>query len=147
MNYTVGDGLPQSQIYAIREDRQGYLWFGTYGGGISRFDGLNFTNYSEEDGLSSNFVQCITQDKKDDLWIGTDDGLCLFDGQKFSPFTADNFPRHVVIKSLMTDQNKDTWIGKSDMGGKPREYWNGVGVVSRIKRKDIRFKLKWFQKR
>ena len=49
LNYSVGDGLPQSQIYAIHEDSRGYLWFGSYGGGISCFDGINFTNYSEED--------------------------------------------------------------------------------------------------
>ena len=40
--YSVNDGLAQSTIYSILQDQRGFLWFGTYGGGICRFDGVNF---------------------------------------------------------------------------------------------------------
>src|SRR5690606_22143084 len=55
-NYNVDDGLAQSQVFAITEDVRGYIWMGTRGGGISRFDGLQFKNYSTKDGLINDYV-------------------------------------------------------------------------------------------
>ena len=37
-NYSVADGLAQSQVYDLVEDLRGYIWMGTRGGGLSRFD-------------------------------------------------------------------------------------------------------------
>ncbi|MEO8733929.1 MAG: two-component regulator propeller domain-containing protein, partial [Flavobacteriales bacterium] len=44
------DGLAQSQVRCMVQDKAGYLWFGTLGG-ASRFDGLEFVNYGLRDGL------------------------------------------------------------------------------------------------
>lgn len=41
-NFGVQQGLGQSQVYAIEEDSLGYLWLGTRGGGLSKFDGEKF---------------------------------------------------------------------------------------------------------
>ena len=41
-NYSVKDGVAQSQVYSLLQDSRGYLWMGTLGGGLSRFDGINF---------------------------------------------------------------------------------------------------------
>ena len=38
------------------EDKSGNLWFGTWGGGVSKYDGKSFTTYSVAQGLSSNDV-------------------------------------------------------------------------------------------
>ncbi|MCP4344162.1 MAG: hypothetical protein GY795_01375 [Desulfobacterales bacterium] len=38
------DGLAQNNAEAILQDRQGFMWIGTKGG-LSRFDGYEFTNY------------------------------------------------------------------------------------------------------
>ena len=37
--YSLEEGLPQSQIYEIVQDDLGYIWLGTQGGGIAKFDG------------------------------------------------------------------------------------------------------------
>ncbi|MCP4216157.1 MAG: hypothetical protein GY765_16025, partial [bacterium] len=47
----VDQGLPSSYIYFTYEDKSGNLWFGTYGGGVSRYDGKSFTSFTEKDGL------------------------------------------------------------------------------------------------
>ena len=52
--YTLKDDLPQSQVNAISQDAMGYLWIGTQGGGIARFDGKTFTVWNEKNGLGSN---------------------------------------------------------------------------------------------
>ena len=55
-NYTAVDGLPQSQVMAVREDQYGYLWIATQGGGLARFDGREFKVYTTRDGLLSNDI-------------------------------------------------------------------------------------------
>ncbi|MFK7784979.1 MAG: two-component regulator propeller domain-containing protein, partial [Crocinitomicaceae bacterium] len=40
-NYSVKNGIAQSQVYSIIQDARGYMWMGTFGGGINSFDGWN----------------------------------------------------------------------------------------------------------
>ena len=68
-NYTAIDGLPQSQVRALAEDKSGYLWIGTEGGGLARFDGREFKVYTTLDGLLTNQVIGLRFDQKDNLWI------------------------------------------------------------------------------
>ena len=43
-SYGVDDGLPQSSIWSIVQDKNGFLWLGT-SDGVCRFDGYNFNVY------------------------------------------------------------------------------------------------------
>ena len=52
--YSIEEGLPRSGVYSIYEDNKGFLWIGTEGGGVAKFDGINMEVYSKTDGLSSN---------------------------------------------------------------------------------------------
>lgn len=106
--YSVVDGLPQSQVYAIHQDSKGYLWIGTYGGGLARYNGIGFTNYAELQGLSGNYIQSITEGKNGDIWIGTNKGISRFDGQDFhSIYTPDQKP--VIVYDLAIDQSGTIW--------------------------------------
>lgn len=77
-NYSLEDGLAQSQVFCIEQDSRGYIWMGTRGGGLSRYDGERFETYTEADGLSSNYIWSLAPDDKGELWIGTEQGLCHF---------------------------------------------------------------------
>lgn len=85
-NYTAIDGLPQSQVEAIVEDGNGYLWLGTQGGGLAMFDGRQFKVYTTMDGLLSNFVTGLRIDTQKNIWILHPRGLTKFDGLKFTKF-------------------------------------------------------------
>ncbi|MCB0410217.1 MAG: hypothetical protein KDD29_08350, partial [Flavobacteriales bacterium] len=37
--YTVKNGLPQNTVFKVFQDSKGYLWLGTDGGGVAKFDG------------------------------------------------------------------------------------------------------------
>jgi ligand-binding sensor domain-containing protein len=87
-NYTAVDGLPQSQVRALAEDKSGYLWIGTEGGGLARFDGREFKVYTTLDGLLTNQVIGLRFDQKDNLWILHPRGITKFDGLKFKKFQA-----------------------------------------------------------
>jgi len=85
--YTVVDGLPQSQVNTLVEDKLGYLWIGT-NGGLARFDGKDFKVYNTLDGLLSNSISSLTIDSKDNLWIVHPRGITRFDGLTFKKFQA-----------------------------------------------------------
>ena len=73
--YSVTEGLAQSQVQTILEDGKGYLWLGTQGGGLCRFDGAKFVTFTTKDGLKSNYIQTVFEDNKGVLWIGTSNGI------------------------------------------------------------------------
>ena len=72
--YTTDNGLALDAIASGFRDKTGNLWFGTYGGGVSRYDGKSFTNFTTAQGLANNNVYSITEDKTGNLWFGTDGG-------------------------------------------------------------------------
>ena len=42
--YSVKEGLAQSSVHTVKQDKQGYLWIGT-ASGLSKFNCKDFTNY------------------------------------------------------------------------------------------------------
>src|SRR5688500_13353660 len=91
-NYKAVDGLPQSNVNIMLEDRNGYLWIGTHGGGLARFDGREFKVYTTRDGLLSNIISYLKLDLDQNLWIVHPRGITKFDGLKFSTFKQPGTP-------------------------------------------------------
>jgi ligand-binding sensor domain-containing protein len=77
VNYSLEEGLPQSQVSDICQDRFGYLWIGTETG-LSRFDGIEFENYSTDDGLPDNEINKLFLDSQNRLWIATPKGIAQY---------------------------------------------------------------------
>jgi ligand-binding sensor domain-containing protein/two-component sensor histidine kinase len=75
VSWSVEQGLPQSQVYALCQDTEGYLWVGTQGGGIARFDGRSFEKVSTQHGLPSDYVSAMCSDSVGQVWAGTSNGL------------------------------------------------------------------------
>ncbi|MEO9022288.1 MAG: two-component regulator propeller domain-containing protein [Ginsengibacter sp.] len=71
-----------------------YLWIGTAGGGLNRFDKQSgqFLHFSEKDGLANNMVYGILNDKNGNLWMSTNRGLSEFDpsSQVFTNYDVEN---------------------------------------------------------
>jgi ligand-binding sensor domain-containing protein len=88
--YTVQDGLVQSQVWPLFQDSKGYIWAGTKGG-VSRFDGVSFLNFSHNDGLPGNFIHKITEDSQGIVWFLSMDGLAKFDGENVTGFPTAHF--------------------------------------------------------
>lgn len=109
-NYSVSEGLAQSQVYAMLEDSRGYIWMGTRGGGLSRFDGQDFYTFTTQNGLNNNYIGAICEDKNGNIWIGTDNGISCFNGQHFKNYTLDEAPVHAMIQ----DQDSTFWLGTNE---------------------------------
>ncbi len=108
--YSVEDGLAQSTVRAIAQDSRGYLWFGTAGGGVSRFDGREFETLSTQDGLPGKRVNAIVEGADGRLWIATDRGLAVYDGRSVEPWTH----AHGAALALHRDRLDRLWIGTDE---------------------------------
>lgn len=73
LSYNTAQGLPQSQVRSITQDKDGYLWIGTLGG-LAKFNGKEFHSYSTENGLLNYRVTFITF-IDNVLWIGHEGGI------------------------------------------------------------------------
>src|SRR3954471_3366612 len=91
-NYKSIDGLPQSQVDIMLEDKNGYLWIGTHGGGLARFDGREFKVYTTLDGLLSNIISYLKLDEHQNLWIVHPRGITKFNGVEFKKFKQPGSP-------------------------------------------------------
>jgi len=104
-------GLRHNIIPCLVEDKNGALWIGTLGGGITKFDGKFFTHYTKKEGLINNSILCMLEDKKGNLWFGTLAGVCSFDGRNFIQFSDSEGLLNEEIKCMKEDAQGNLWFG------------------------------------
>ena len=98
--FTIEDGLPQSNIETIFQDRKGFLWIATQDG-VSKFNGYQFENFYSNPfnskSILSNYVIKINNWRKDSICFTTTIGLSIFD-----PATKifKNYPLSLQNKSI-----------------------------------------------
>jgi len=72
--YDVDQGLPQSMVNHVLQDRDGFIWLGT-GDGLARFDGHRFVVYKHDtrdtSSISHNAIWSVSERDARHLWIGT----------------------------------------------------------------------------
>ncbi|MCC3151779.1 ATP-binding protein [Hymenobacter sp. BT770] len=96
------DGLRAPFVYALLQDRQGYLWLGT-ADGLVRYDGTRFVTFSKKDGLAENFVVALREaTASGELWVGHYLGgvsVRNTPGAPFEPSSRDAAPAGLLLQS------------------------------------------------
>ncbi len=103
-------GLPQSQVYAMCEDLHGYLWIGTQGGGVCRFDGMGFEVFTTQEGLPSNFISALCEDQSGRIWVGANEGAAVWDGRQFQKIS---FPEPLTVYAFLQAGTEHILLGTS----------------------------------
>lgn len=114
------EGLSQSVVNVILQDRMGFLWIGTEDG-LNRYDGYSFKVYKPDaddpNSISDRWITSLAEDAQGYLWVGTRlGGLNRYDPVtgKFTHFIHDNSNPQSLgnnqISALLPDE-KGMWIG------------------------------------
>ncbi len=115
-------GFNPNYIVSMAVDEDGVVWAGTWGGGLSRFDGKTWKTYTVKDGLPGNHIFMLHKNRGGPLWIGTNKGLARFrpDGNGFITLTkADGLFANNVF-SLAEASDGSLWVGS--FGGVARIF-------------------------
>lgn len=106
--YTVKDGLANSLVPSIFQDKKGNVWFPTLGGGVSKFNGQQFIIYGAEQGLSNQMIRTVTEDKNGRIWFGSmGEGVFYLDKDTILAFKNDSLPDEIF--ALHTDNQGIVW--------------------------------------
>jgi ligand-binding sensor domain-containing protein/signal transduction histidine kinase len=124
-NIATEQGLSQSTVTAILQDRQGFMWFGTEDG-LNRYDGYEFTVYRHDPdnpmSLSDNVVSSVCEDGSGELWVGTAAGLDRFARAQgtFAHYRYDPGDPYSLsgklVSVILEDRAGDLWVGTEDGG-------------------------------
>ena len=98
-------------VIALEVGRQGDVWAGTWGGGLSHFDGTEWKTYTTEEGLPGNHIFMLYKDLKGQLWIGTNGGLALWLNGRFRVMTTAEGLFDNNVFAMTVTRSGDMWIG------------------------------------
>ena len=106
-------GYNPNYIISMVIDEDGVVWCGTWGGGLSRFDGKSWKTYTVKDGLPGNHVFMLRKDRGKPLWIGTNKGLARFkpEGEGFNVLTKQDGLFAENVFSLAEASDGSLWVG------------------------------------
>ena len=142
--------LLSNGIFAISIDKNGWPWIGTYGGGLSYFNGSNWKNYNTPDGLNDAFVYDIAWDKEK-IWLATWSGVNFSNinqdiAKTWASFTVKNSDGGLIddwVYAIEIDEDGRVWFGTeaglSLFDGKTWRSWNhdnGLGAPQNLVEKD-----------
>jgi diguanylate cyclase (GGDEF)-like protein len=108
--FSTHDGLPQNSVNAMVQDRDGFLWLGTFGG-LARFDGSEFTVYRSlaDSGPSSDRVLQLFEDARGQLWIGSEDaGVSVYRDGRF--LRLDVCDGRCLVRRFVAAADHSIWV-------------------------------------
>lgn len=121
---TLEDGLAQSTVQAIAQDRQGFMWFGTEDG-LQRYDGYDFLTFHHDperpDSLADDDVIALAVGQHNELWVGTSEqgldmlepGAGRFVHYQHDPSNPASLTSNNVF-ALLIDTHGYVWAGTAN---------------------------------
>ncbi len=70
VKFGVREGLLHSLVTGIAQDKRGDIWMST-GGGLCRFNGVEYSYITTKDGLNFTRLTCVATDDDDNVWVGS----------------------------------------------------------------------------
>jgi len=127
-NFSTANGLSQSTVIAIHQDKLGQMWFGTRDG-LNKYDGSTFTIYKNNPtdslSISNNDILAIEEDTSGKIWVGTYNGLNCYNpvNNTFKPFfhSKSDYSLNNNAVWCVKEIKDEIWVGTS----------NGLSIYSK----------------
>lgn len=107
-------GLPQTNVTAVCQTRDGYLWVGTEGG-LGRFDGVRFVAFKRSNTPAfapNESIRHLFEASDGTLWIGTESGVVRYRSDAFERVGLEG----MIITAMAEDQGGTLWFGTERHG-------------------------------
>jgi PAS domain S-box-containing protein len=153
---STGQGLSQSRVDHMLQDRRGFIWIGTYNG-LNRYDGYRFKAHKPDpnnpNSLGGALVLPLFEDRSGILWIGVDAGLDRFDAttERFTHYRIDpNNPDSPSgeVEHVTQDRDGMLWLATHNgldrldpSSGRFTHYRNDPDNPHSLSSNDVRFVL------
>ncbi len=124
---SIQEARSQRAISSINQDENGFIWVGTNGAGLYRYDGVHYYSYEYNakvtSSINSNLIYATYIDHKNNLWVGTDEGLCVYN-RDLDNFTniniqdviAKGYNEPISVKTIIEDDHGNLILGTYGFG-------------------------------
>ena len=114
-NLPNSEQLPTKELLCIFQDSEGYMWYGTEGGGLCRDDGYTVkvfrSDFKNPGVLENNSVTCITEDSEGKIWFGTKRGVYILSKTDYEiRALADETIKSWTITTMTATSDGMIWI-------------------------------------
>jgi len=114
-DWTMADGLPHNLVHALAQDRDGFIWAGTWEG-VVRFNGRHFTVFDRQNtpGAELSGVFCILAEADGGVLFGTAaDGVFRYHRGRWQHL-GEPAARRLPVTALLRDAGGDLWIASAN---------------------------------
>ncbi len=115
--FTREHGLANEYVFGIGIDHDGYKWFGTNAGGVSRYKDGEWKTFFPMHGLADYWVYTFTTQEDGTLWLGTWAG-------------ANSYNSKTGTFSLYLEELVNEWVYGLDVDSRDRVWFGTEGGIS-----------------
>lgn len=127
-SYSIEDGLPYSNVFALHHDSRGFLWVGTNGGGAGKFDGSSWVIYNDGNSSVPNLINDIVSNG-DVILMATHKGVVVLTGDS-SVLLQGPRGEFKQCNHILIDSNGMYWVSTGSGVVKCNEDFSVLGVFA-----------------
>ncbi|WP_188460089.1 two-component regulator propeller domain-containing protein [Marivirga lumbricoides] len=142
--FEIVENIPtQRAVATISQDDQGFIWMGTNGLGLFKYNGKDYQSYqfteSDSMSLSNSLIHVTYVDSKNRLWVGTEKGIDLYNREQdnFLHLNLSRNPKSsgISVQAIIENKQGDILVGTHEHG--LFKIDNSLLKVSQIKVNDV----------
>lgn len=132
IHYTLESGLPTGMIYNCVQDKNGFMWFGSFAG-LIRFDGHDFYTFTKKEGLPDNEILSTSIDSFGRIWAYpfSKTPIYIYQNKIYSEKNDSTLKQveNTSMKKFKPSILGGMWLSGAEKNGKTDIYYYGKNRV------------------